>query len=968
MSDRKQFPWYIAIITAMITWPFFYKLFPIISTKPQKYHDIIIENVARSGFNKSGELNLFWFLLFLGIIITVILFLVTKKFSIQKKVSFLQTDRAKAIYFSLLLLLPNLSHFFIYQKLNRNLFLLFILYFIYSLFFPVYGFLMLSLSITFYYAFVGLFTLLCLFNVHISISPAIIGFFLALVTSVIFVILKKTDLLYKLLLWMQLPVLFTLSIYFVDKYLYRGQMITLRFASGYYFFFICLLLLFFVMSLRHVLKHRKIASKTPLTKLINVYTVMTIFIYNSFSACPMYAQPDQHHHGEQMIPWNQVLELGRSLYDEYTPVSGLFPMVIGFLQHILLGGTASDYSPAVSIMMVIVCAITMYLLYKHLGGFWCLMIAMFFCLPCYNRQYLVLPLLLLLFLPSLRERKLNWILVWIFGCFLSGLYYPLFGAALLLGTLPYGLFQCYSLFTNKELKFNLPVLIKLALVFLPILFSIPLLLRILKHTLTFSSQTVLADGICLFGQTVPENFMPYLGNHAYLQSLCYFGIRFFLPLIGVWLFICFLLFTLQNKIKRAYSFFALAGAITLGISYTYTLVRADTGVILSRTSYILCSMVGIFLTMLILSYQKETKPTDSSLIPSFTNVLLLALLFSLPMVLYNNTAAAKTPAMWIYPNGESELLLDDEAKIYNHYEVPELFTKSEDTGLKPINQKRIGEGFIVSDQLSYISHYQNVIEKCEQVKPDTTYMGFDGQGFYYFNNVKACATGFIQAAKGYDAQQEILDRMKVERPVVFLMEPDCTYYVYYWMHTNDYVYRKADECFYPIELFHLLYPDTLPDDYREYCQTSEFGLVPDSFGKSMDTLKPLMTDSLVLTNSIQETDSAISLISSTIAGKALDMLYLELDTAKIIEISNTHGLPTPSTLSLCVGDGNGHSFENAPISCNIADGTLLIPVGMQPAWLLTDNITDISLTFPETGASQLYKDCVKSAILYKIRQ
>ena len=251
MSDRKQFPWYIAIITSMITWPVFYKLFPIISTKPQKYHDIIIENVARSGFNKSGELNLFWFILFLGIIITVILFLVTKKFSIPKKISFLQTHRAKAIYFSLLLLLPNLSHFFIYQKLNRNLFLLFILYFIYSLFFPAYGFLMLSLSITFYYSFVGLFTLLCLFNVHISISPAIWGFFPALVTSVIFVVLKKTDLLYKLLLWMQLPVHLTLLIYFVDQYLYRRLKVTLRFAKGNYSFFICLLVLFFVRSLRY---------------------------------------------------------------------------------------------------------------------------------------------------------------------------------------------------------------------------------------------------------------------------------------------------------------------------------------------------------------------------------------------------------------------------------------------------------------------------------------------------------------------------------------------------------------------------------------------------------------------------------------------------------------------------------------------------------------------------------------------
>lgn len=1020
MPKKQGFPWIAFIITIVLIFPLFYKLFPVVSQSGQIFHDLIIENVAGSGLNKTGELHLFWGLLALGIFLLCLLFIVCKKIaglcpSIKRNLFSLptfQNKRMEALRFLVILLVPNLFHYMIYQECNYALLFLSFVYLAACLIAPDSAALILSLYVLCYYAATGLCSVLLRLIPAFPVHLYLYGFGSATILTLVFGITKKTGQLKRALLLIQPAIVSLFAIYFVDEYLYQGELIKLPYAPGYYVFFGIVIAALFGFGIYYIKRYYKDAPSLNFSRLISVYTVMTIFVYNSFSACPMYAQPDQHHHGEQMIPWHQVVDMGRSLYEEYTPVSGLFPMVIGAIQHRLLGGSASDYSPAVSIFMVIVCMITMYLIYQHANGAWSLVFAVFFCLPCYNRQYLVLPLLLLLTLPKLREHRLLWLLFWIFGCFLAGLYYPLFGAAVLLGTLPLGLLQLSMLFKQPApLKKPLNY-IGILLVFVPIICSIPLLFKMLNHTLTYSSQTILADGICLFAQEVPEHFMPYLSGHAYLRNLLYSGLRFFLPLIGVWLFVCLILWILHAVKKTGVSFkksitnpwvlSALSGGITLCISYTYTLVRADTGVILSRTSYILCAIVGIFLPLLLIAWQKK-QVNDSDMQDfgkqfSFSALLLLACLIGLPMLLYRNVADVKTPAMWVYPNGESALFLDDEAKLYRYYEVPETFLKAEDTGLSETNLHKLGKGFIVADQLSYINHYQNVIEKCNAVKDDTTYMGFDGQGFYYFNDVKACSTGFIQAGKGYEAQQAIIERAKAERPVIFLMEPDCTYYVYYWMHTHDYVYCAADDCFYPSELFDAIYPDASPDDYREYSSGTDFGLVASSFGRSFDTLSDLMVDQLTLApvkESVSETSasseisassetSASSEISAssettengiilfdsegTFSGKDLDMLYLELNTSKLIEFSESAGLCAPSEITLHFYDKEGKTYDGAVITCSIGDGTLLIPAGMNPCWLLTEDIAKVTLSFNGQEDSTFYEDAVSDAILYKLRQ
>lgn len=934
----------------------FLMLFPKIAKSFETFTDIIIETPALTGTNKSGELTLFWSILAFGICLFFICVFILRKFNfiqlnnfITSRPLFTHLTSLLPPYF-LLFILPNLCHFFFYKKCSLPLLFGTILFlaawFLIKVAYKEY----LVLTIIIYYGIVSLFTLLCRFTEKGIVTNQT----LYLLTGGISVMIFIGSLLFKsyaktilsrgiLLIQCLLPLL--LGIYVIDDYLYQGSLIEIPYASGYYIFFGLLFIISLFLFVFHAKRNWNNAAALPLAKLVCVVAPMLLFVYNSWSAAPMYAQPDQHHHGEQMIPWQQIITLGQAPYDEYTPVSGLFPMTIGAIQHLLLGGTASDYSPAVSILMVLCCLLTMYLLCKHTGNAWGLVFAIFFALPAYNRQYLVLPGLLLLTLPALVKKRSLWLAAYVFVSFLSGLYYPLFGAALLLGILPLSLWQLYCIVKSKDLKTDIKTpafYISWLTCLIPIIISLPLLFKMLKHTLTYSSQTILADGIVLSGQSAPDNFLPFI-HDAVFKNTCYISLRFFLPLLGVWIF-TYLLFYYFKKAAPLFLFALAAGGITLCISYTYTLVRADYGMLLSRSAPILISIAGIFLPVILLSLGKE--------LPSYFKRLLISLCFCLPLLLYSKVEDMKFPNMWIYPNGEADLIMDDDSKLFSSYEVPALLMRADDLEIPNVSKEMLGDGFIVADQSHYLREYNSVIEKCNSVSSEMTYIYMDGQGFYYYTNTSACGTGFLQAAKGYDAQQKLLSTISKKRPVFFAFDSESNYYIYNWLFTNDYVFKASDSAFYPRELYALLYNTEAADDIRDFYDTSFTGIdlemTPSSFGNSLNTLSPLFTDSIKLNRNLT--------LLKPFDGLQYDFLSFTLTAAD--------GAKIPSDALVVVSfetTGNTISDKNNSRICYQTgyygkNGKFLFPLGMNPNWLL-GTISNISVSIQDTNVNFTLSDC-----------
>lgn len=84
-------------------------------------------------------------------------------------------------------------------------------------------------------------------------------------------------------------------------------------------------------------------GKTTSGKRIWFPTVFSTFAFISYMPPAMLVQSDLHHHGEQILPWQQIVMLGQKAYEEYSPASGLFPMLTGAVNSLVFHGRAVEY-------------------------------------------------------------------------------------------------------------------------------------------------------------------------------------------------------------------------------------------------------------------------------------------------------------------------------------------------------------------------------------------------------------------------------------------------------------------------------------------------------------------------------------------------------------------------------------------------------------------------------------------------
>ncbi len=953
-------------------------LLPIVSTQTEQvFSDFIIEGTALSGYNKSGELTLFWIMAISGV---VLLFILWKLFPSKKEDApreYMTGIEAMRSYIPLFCsLIPLIVYLAFFGRICSPLFICTLIsvaglimefnlpygkerafssrfYFMYIL--TYYAVMSVSECLAY---FIPSFTLSHYMLITVSTLLTVIFCGLTLVGNgdrhlrIIYLTAQAL-----------LPLLF--FVYLIDRYEYKGEIIRIPFAPMYYVFFIGLMIISFILLIRHA--YKQLTAPTLADRpihLVNVLAPMLIFAYHSFSACPLYAQPDQHHHGEQMIPWRQIVDLSQTPYKEYTPVSGLFPLFNGGINHIFLRGTVTDYPASISIMMVIVCLITIYLIYKHTDSCYALIIAVMYTLPSYNRQYLVLPSLLLLSLPALIKKRTLWVLSYVSVCLVGGLYYPLFGAAVMIGLLPLLMLQLKHIFTDGELKTDIKkpgYIIFFSVLVIVIALLSPMLLRMLKHTLTFSSQTVEADGIPLFDQAAPEHFLPFI-HEGNIKDLIFMSIRFVLPMLGIWFF-CLAFHRMSLRYKQFGTdlkehmprlHIILSGALVLAISYSYTLVRADEGEILSRTSKIFVALVSIFLTVIVHSFGKGIHDCRKL-------SLAIGVGLSLPFMMYYSNASLKNPGMWVYPDGKAELLLDDDSKLFYSYDVPDNFVRTSELDIGDKYKALIGDGFMVEDQVHYLKEYSEVIEKVEAVSPGIGFMGLDGLGFYDYLGVICPASGFTEAARSYDAQREYYDQaMSLRsgiRPVVFAIDPMQNYYFFKWLIEDGYIYSKDDNAFFPEELYEKLYAPLTDkkawyDDYKSIASNTDFGLSAASFSKSLTSLKPLLTEQYVKLygNPPGYEDGSLP---ELIEGNKTDVI--------LVGLNGTYSdLCEGTTFIMSWKDSDGNEYEGSIASADIFSRQgLLIPIGMNSTWYLS-TIDDISFSVWKSDLSEcLYETTYK---------
>jgi len=782
-------------------------------------YDLIIDQIAMEGSNKTGELELFWMLLWIGCFLILGLFLVRKSLfhsgsssqtvrTLEPEVSLQDTSalfhNLPALYQCVLCFFPPVLQLIFYGKTSIYLWLFAAVFsFIFLLIkenpaqFAAL-FLFLYFDIQAIAVIVALSTGRCLsYDILIFVTAAVLFALVLLLHSHFY------GFLHKVLFVSQLPLPLLLLLYTKNSYSYGGQTFRLAYPKTYLLFVGLFILVLYGAFL---VQYRFASGRSQL--FISVTSAISIFLYDSYIPSALMVQTDMHHHGEQMLPWQQIIMSGSTAYDSYSPVSGLFPMLIGGINQLFFGGKATTYAAAFTILFMISAVLVIVMIYLHAGGKWTLLFAFLFHMPVYCRTWIILPVLLLLCLPGIIKNKRRFLYLYVFCGFISGLYYPLFGLALIVAGMPFGLFQLYSYFKSGEYTADMrrkSFYAETLLLFVPIILAVPLLSKMAAHVLAYSRQTVLADGLSLSSVSLPDWFMPYLASADTLRSGFYYAVRFLGSMIPVWLFLLLLLcYISRNKDKNPFgqpAFLGLsAGFLILPVCYTYTLVSMDEAWVsrlFSRSSHIYLWIVGILLPILLIRYGRQILTRSASI------AALIAFSVSIPFVTFYDMGDYQFPSMDGTTNAESPCIGEYTANLLPFPVSPTAVPISEED-IQTFPQ--LGYGFMESSVRDNLYQYHEHLAVLHKADPDLKILGLDGGQMYYFLlNEKALYSGKVSLAKSREAADRVISLIDEHTVVGSDLRPLNNYYIYRYLLEKGYAYDSVTGFYLSKELYTAMY-------------------------------------------------------------------------------------------------------------------------------------------------------------------
>lgn len=874
-------------------------LLPIFSYKSQKYSDFICE-LAALGTKKSGELLIYKLMLLVAVVLSVIVCLVYIKHSLkkdkEKKDISVDCERnsSEGLWWLLGAIILHAGLFLLSHTYSAKL--------IYVSLIGIWMFFTrkekwkqyVILLICCYYAFTGAFLtyiycfqftgLKLYFGRNISEIEIILASFVLFMGCVFWLENKGMGSIEKAILFLQLFIPLNMFVYLRSQYLYGEERMVISYAWGYILVILVMMgyLIFaaykswkknldenaneiIIENTNEIIienqkenqkEKQKENQKESIKKNINDRTnekigigfdrlvskssVIMILILNSFIVPSKIVPVDTWHHGEQITEWQQVVEMGQKLYVDFFPSSGNFSMPIGFVLRFLCGNTGSDYQAAYSLIGLFCAFLVGFLLTRHLSAEKALLLVLLTGLPIYDRGYLLLPSLLILLLPDLIKDRSKWLKVWVICCMLAGLYYPTFGGALLIATMPFGLVQVYDFFQTgeffekagikqndkqnkrgKTVSFILGWVLLIALVgaSLPLFYRMAeYILRLAKYSLETDSLTLLQNG------DAPEGFLIWLPN-GYRYALYIFA-RIFIPMINVLLpaTLCIVLFIKKRGFLRTPLFFVLSVAPLLQVvAYSFTLLRADEGILCSRTYAVILPMA----LLLIVGLEKEQN------VKAFLSQTLKRKIYVTCIFFASVGIVSISPQS--FPNTENGTniggLIDESMRFVSNYKVSEVafirLTKEQKTRFP-----KVGEGFIQRSVVKNMETRTDFIEKYHLAeKKFVNYTRF----LYYINDIMACYSDSTFAIKSTEGQQAILKQFEKEKPIVVEIRPELNYEILKWMEANEYYtmnngwyVAKTD-----VEAYHM--ENEVQTEYvmANYDQLER---VPSSWGNSYETL------------------------------------------------------------------------------------------------------------------------------------
>ena len=912
---------------------------PYMASKHQVYNDIILEFTALTGTNKSGELFSFWISMFIGIIV-VIVFLAYKKNKIKKSI---ENSRSISLDFVGIgiFVLPIFFVLIVKQEINLFFLILGFIYFLSNIFVKdknIKKYKFLVLFIMAYFLSISLKTILdkVIKNFEVLPQDAIYLLTIFIFVSAIYFLKKKNYRnLDKMILIFQIPIPFILLNYLTNEYILNGEKYIINYPKRYIGLILFLIL---ILVITNIFQYRN--KKDSKNSLIMLSTIIIIFILHYYIEPKYVHYGDFWHWGEEVLPWDQIINKKMELYKDYSGTSGLYGLVLGFFQNIFLKGFSFSYFPALSLVNIFWMVLVGILCYFLVGGNFSLILSLIISLPLYDRINMLMISFLILANSHLIKKRVQWIQVYIFLSILSLFYYYVNGVALIVGASLFAIIQLFFIKREKlylkQVKSKLFWLLNILLIF-PVILVAKYILSIIKLVLLLSSQSKLADGIAVYGvSNPPEWFLSFIINIELKKQIWYvtvfLGIIFVVFVFIYFLYLYFQMNSKKNivyKLKRPEFFILSFSCIALLINYSFTTIRMDNWASYARPLSTINIFVGF--PLLIFLYKYGNKLLGKSI-----KIIFISLLFSVLSII-----------------GADNLIGGNE--IINIRKIHEIssdfvYLDGPEEGIP-----KFGKGFLIKERLDYLKNYKETIDKL--LKEDELFWPeWNRELLVIFNKKVPAKIDSPYLTKSLKATRENLNSMK-EKPIFITdLLGYQSYYTFRWILDNGYINYNGfwirpdryEEIFGNIE--------EAKKNTIEAFSSQELAKIPYSLGNSMQTLNKIFinkkeydfNNAIIENNQVEilsnkklkildEEDPYIILsLSEMISGNDYDFIYLELEEKYDKKIEKRIQI---------FWEGEGFPIaENRSIRFNDVNGRLLIPMGIHASWVLS-NIIKIRIDF-----------------------
>ena len=959
LSIKKLFysDYFSIIFTAILCSILIYFLLPIINKIPQIYNDFYLVSCDNPTIYPSleviHELNFRMFLYPFSIIILIVIEFI----KIKNNEFNLSYQSCKEYKYNILLLIIPILVLFVFTEIF-DIFSFFVVVssiYIYmnykekAIYFPVLVFISM-------YFFKSLFIILnFLFEIKISIFSIYLLSFVFSIFSFNLLISDSNKKLIKFILLLQIFIPFNILMFTINKYNYRGGII--YFYNEHFKFQLIIWIIFlflFIWNLILIFKSKVTSIKYSIT----LPTIISVSIGNIYrNVIPSVIIPnDWWHYADESMYWYQVFNLKQRLFEDISPISGLFSFVYSFFNNIILDGYISQANFANILMIIVYIIIIAILLYKKTNSLFTFFIFHYFVgiFFGYSRNHLILPIMLLLSSQKLIYRKGFWIPIWIFCVFLYGLYYPSYGVGIMIASIPFGIIQLFLYFKKKEyfkdiknIYFYLVWLIVIA----SIIISAPLLLKILNWILLQAGQTKYVDGIRLFGQNSPSFFLPYIYSD-YIKNNIFYIVRILIPIISELIVLhMFIKFIMKNKNNiaeklnsSAFFIFTFFIIFIPFISFT-TFIRQDINILAARIGALLVPLLSVIIPMTVLFYCKNVFVTKYKYI-------MLSILFSIVILM--------RPPNFNYNSYVFSNIID----------IPQDMELIDEELLKdfPI----LGEGFISNWCKNELLSIGKLIKR---ITHDDDNIFFDNYGTFLLANIidrKLYITSSSLLIQSTKFNEFALNKLDSKKPALFLGLP----LFYPWLVKNEYkICPENDRIFLRPDRFEEFYGKAHPSNdisnsyYYQECYNRDmwYGEVPyrnkaKALGRSINELEKYFTNQFsLIDNNLSNNnlpylnvDNELDInFNKEISGNDFDYLYLELEPMKNILFN--------SITVYWGGDNEEYSEEKSITFDTEKINKYLIPIGMMNLWRFNKN-SKFKIVFDNYNDKPLE---LKKLILYK---